>query len=141
MGIRKRVHRSKLFIASFALLLISAGACGVGASMNAQPSRVQDLMSLERRVSLMEQRFYAIESRLNRLEQPAPPRREPPPVGARDSEINLLSNEIEQLRRRLIEVECGVVRLDERTKKASTGKSGDPCRQNPTEPVKLSVRP
>lgn len=150
--VKEVLMKAKTFFGSGALVLcvasgvIGISAYGVRASLN-QPAAVQDVLSLDRRISFIEQRFYAMESRLNRLEQQAAasPRAPSPATTTRDSDINFLTGEIEQLRRRLAEVECGVVRLDERTKpmrdQAGKGQSGDPCRLNSGEPVRLSGRP
>jgi hypothetical protein len=67
----------------------------------------------------------------------------------RDPEIGLLRGEVETLQRRLVEVECGLARLDERTltpaarearKRAGTSVT-DPCRLSADAPLRLSTRP
>ncbi len=140
----KRIFNSKVLVVVVALGVFAGSAYTVGASLTSAQS--QDVLSLDRRISLMEQRFYGMESRLNRLEQQVVSQRPPSPTTAgRDGEANLLMNEIEQLRRRLVEVECGVVRLDQRTlanrEKANEARSNDPCRIRADEPIKLSMRP
>lgn len=112
----------------------------------------QDINSLDRRLSTLEQRLYAIESNINRLEQQAISSRSSTPTPTtplRDPEVNRLLSEVETLKGRVRELECGVVHLDERTLSASTkeaqrrtgGQSKDPCRVNSETPVKLSMRP
>jgi hypothetical protein len=109
----------------------------------------QDVMSLDRRISFLEQRFYTIESRMHQLEQFS---RAPSPITqptASDQEINLLRTQIQTLQLQLSEIECGLVKLDERTtsatvreaRKNSGVSSSDPCRLNPTAPIRLSKRP
>jgi predicted RNase H-like nuclease (RuvC/YqgF family) len=111
----------------------------------------QDVTSLDRRISLLEQRFYAVESSINRLEQQTAlsGRMATPSTSARDSEISLLRGEIEVLQRRLVEVECGLVKLDERTlaptirqarERAGAGVT-DPCRLKADAPLRLSTHP
>ena len=109
----------------------------------------QDVRSLDRRVSMLEQRLYSIESNINRLQQSAVSQHLPvPQPGARDQEMNLIRQDMQALQQRLNEIECGLVKLDERTTVSvrdnprSTGrKSADPCRLNPATPLRLSTRP
>jgi hypothetical protein len=105
---------------------------------------------LESRLSQMEQRFYQIESRLNRIEQDSITRRSTtssPVSDNRAQEITLLQNELIGFRVRLGEVECGLLKLDERTLPASRRLGGrnttgsDRCRQDWASPVQLSARP
>lgn len=108
----------------------------------------QDVSSLDRRLSLLEQRFYSIESSISRLQQYVAAQRPPvsqPSTGISDREISLMREEIQRLNMRVAEIECGVIKLDERTTPASrrsaTAKSTDPCRQNADTRVILSARP
>ena len=104
---------------------------------------------LESRLSQIEQRFYQLESRLNRIEQDSITRRMPtsPQISdTREQEMNLLANEVSGLRLRLGEVECGLLRLDERTLPAARRLGGrttgsDRCRLDWSSPVQLSARP
>jgi predicted nucleic acid-binding Zn-ribbon protein len=111
----------------------------------------QDLTSLERRISLIEQRFYSVETSINRLEQQSrlSGSVQSPSVADRSMEVTLLRGEIETLQRRLSEIECGLTRLDERTltpaarearRRTGAGQT-DPCRLNPDVSLKLSTRP
>ena len=107
-------------------------------------SETQDVSSLDRRLSLLEQRFYSVESSISRLQQYVTSQR--PPVSqpsTDDREIILLREEVQRLSLRLSEAECGLAKLDERTatRKSSAPKSTDPCRQNPDMPLRLSTRP
>jgi len=109
----------------------------------------QDLGSLDRRISLLEQRFYSVESSITRLQQLAASQR--PPVSqpsTSDRELSLMREEIQRLNLRLNEVECGLLKLDERTttsardsRRSSAAKSGDPCRLNSDAPLRLTPRP
>ena len=110
----------------------------------------QDVGSLDRRISSLEQRLYSIETSINRLEQSAISQRTPVlQPSARDQEINLLRGEIQTLQLRVNEIECGLVKLDERTtpsaaretRRSDGPRTGDPCRLNPTTPLRLSTRP
>jgi hypothetical protein len=143
------------------LVIVVCGAIGAAAkgytlktSTDPAPPVAQDVVFLDRRINMLEQRFYSIESRMNRLEQqmsmaqrvvPTPTPSQP----TRDLEIDLLRNESESLKVRVRELECGILRLDERTlsesaketRRRAGAQPKDPCRVGPEAPVKLSVRP
>ncbi|HZS04697.1 MAG TPA: hypothetical protein VFD58_07670 [Blastocatellia bacterium] len=110
----------------------------------------QDLFTLDRRVSTMEQRIISLESRLIRLEQQSmlgQRSAEPSPAG-QITELNLLRSELQVLGARIRLLECGVVRLDERTtseqareaRKKSGPQTADPCRLNPEAPLQFPAR-
>lgn len=105
-------------------------------------AETQDPASLDRRISMIEQRFFQLESRLNRLEQVVVAQRSAQVPSGRDQEVELMRQEIEGLKLRLNEIECGLVKLDERTTPANARKANDDqCRLNPSSPVRLSTRP
>ena len=104
----------------------------------------QDPSSLDRRISLLEQRFYQVESSINRLQTyVASQRPSTSPPSTSDRDVILIRDEVQRLSLRLGEVECGLLKLDERTatRRSSTQKSDDPCRVNVDTPVRLSARP
>lgn len=131
----------------------------IGTLVNAEASKnssalenvdAQDVASLDRRISLLEQRLYYIESNISRLQQSIVSQR--PQVlqpSARDQEIDLLRGTVQTLQLRLSEIECGLVKLDERTltpavrdaRRNAGAKTADPCRLNPAAPLRLSNRP
>ena len=137
--------------ADFVLVILLCAVIGVMANNSRGSSATaavenQDPSSLDRRISLLEQRFYTIESNISRLQQYVTAQR--PSVsqpGVSDRELSLMREEIQRLTLRMNEVECGLSKLDERTTPAarrnSTAKSNDPCRLNPDTPVRLSTRP
>src|SRR6187549_2021569 len=93
---------------------------------------------LSRRIDQAEQRFYGIESRVTRLEQQRPPTITPPLINsANETEIQLLRSQVDSMRNRLGEVECALLRIDERkltaTARAARNRLGpkdwDRCRQ------------
>lgn len=127
-----------------AVVLLNSGR-GVAGNETTAP---QDPASLDRRISLLEQRFYSLESSISRLQQVVTSQRSTgsQPADNNDREITLLSQELQRLQLRMTELECGLVKLDERTVAASARRSGDqkstdPCRSNPTTPLRLSSRP
>ena len=104
----------------------------------------QDPSSLDRRISQLEQRFYQVESNINRLQTYVASQRTPTsPPSTSDRDVILIRDEVQRLSLRLGEVECGLVKLDERTatRRSNTQKSDDPCRVNVDTPVRLSARP
>jgi hypothetical protein len=137
--------------ANFVLVILLFAVIGVMASNSRGNSATaavesQDPSSLDRRISLLEQRFYTIESNISRLQQYMATQR--PSIsqpGVSDREVSLMRDEIQRLTLRMTEVECGLSKLDERTTPAArrnpTAKANDPCRLNPETPVRLSTRP
>ena len=113
---------------------------------SSEENTTQEVGSLDRRLSLLEQRFYSVESSISRLQQYVAAQR--PPVSqpsSSDREISLMREEIQRLNLRMAEIECGLIKLDERTtpvnRRNTTGKSSDPCRFTPDTPLRLSTRP
>ena len=105
---------------------------------------------LSRRIDQMESRFYGLESRLNRLEQDSRETTSTPRItNNNDSEIRMLQSEVGNLRLRLVEAECGLVRLDERTltsaaraaRKKTPASDTDKCRLDRDTPLEIVVRP
>jgi hypothetical protein len=129
---------------NFVLIVLLCVAVGITATVSRgkNSSELQDPSSLDRRISMLEQRLYTMESSINRLQQYVSTQR--PAVAApstSDRDIILLREEIQRLNLSLGEVECGVLRLDERTSTRRSSKPADPCRQNPDAPLRLPTRP
>ena len=136
-------------IRAFAYVAVSVMALAAfvthtgGASSTNAAAPAQDVMSLDRRISALEQRLYLIESNINQLQQRVQYPQHPPvsPTPTRDPENDRLQSEMSLLQSRLGEVECGLLKLDERTLPAAArAKSNDPCRAQPNTPVRLSSR-
>jgi hypothetical protein len=139
------------------VLLVAAAAAALGAKSAARADEPrlaaapQDVTSLERRLSLLEQRFSTVELSINRLEQQSRLASiNPPGAGAnvRDTELLLLRSEVEALRRRLAEDECGLIKVDERTltpaareaRRKGVAAADDPCRLDADAALRLSSR-
>ena len=148
MNFLKKSHLA-LGIVLCATLGIMASVYPGKSSSGLEQMSTQDLRSLDRRISSLEQRFYSLESSISRLQQSALSQRLPvPPPSARDQEINLIREDIQRLSLRLSELECGLLKLDERTtvsvrdnRKNAAAKTTDPCRLNAATPLRLSTRP
>jgi hypothetical protein len=115
-----------------------------------EDSAQQQDLYLSRRIDQVEQRFFQIESRLNRLEmQPKPSTITSPSAGGDETELRLLRAEISSMRVRLGEAECALLRLDERTltnaARLARKKAGDAgtenCRRERDVSIQLSARP
>jgi hypothetical protein len=101
------------------------------------------------RISQLEQRFRSVELSISRLEQQSRLPGLSPGATAHGEDTRLLRAEIDALRRRLAEVECGLIRIDERTlapaarderPRGGAGATG-PCRLNAAAPLSLPTRP
>jgi predicted nucleic acid-binding Zn-ribbon protein len=138
MNLSKRANLVLVVVLCAIVAVISRGSSSTAAE-------VQDPSSLDRRISLLEQRFYSIESNISRLQQYVATQR--PPItspSTSERELSLLREEMQRLSLRVNEIECGLTKLDERTTPAArrnADKSNDPCRLNPEMPLRLSTRP
>jgi hypothetical protein len=147
-----RRWRAALPFVLCAVVLITASAYWRGSSTPlVEAADGQDNTMLDRRIGQMEQRFYTIETRINRLEQQATLSMRPgitQPSGD-NTEVTLLRSEVAALGRRLNEIECGLAKVDERTlapaardaRRKSGAGATDPCRLNSEAPLRLSSRP
>ena len=127
-----------VLVSIFALGLVLASRSEAG------PSPQQDVIRLDARVSQLEQRLYTIENSLRTLEQQSRiTGMNQRSAGVTLDDIALLRSEIQTLQTRLMEDECGLARLDERTltpaaRDARRKAAGnDPCRLN----FELPLRP
>ena len=141
MSFSKQSYLVLVILLAIAIGITATISRGKNSSESIEP---QDPASLDRRISMLEQRLYTIESNINRLQQYVSTQRPSvtaPSTGDRDT--ILLREEIQRLSLRLGEVECGVLKLDERTTTPSrkSSKSVDPCRQNSDAPLRLAARP
>ena len=128
------------------LFVVLCAVIGVMAGISRGNNSTQDPASLDRRLSLLEQRFYSIESSISRLQQyVATQRPSVPQPSTSDRDLILMREEVQRLELRMAEVECGLIKLDERTTPAArrnpTAKSNDPCRLNPDQSLRLSTHP
>lgn len=142
-----RVLQKFPFIAVAIMAAVIVISTGRGAS-STEAVATQDVVGLDRRINMLEQRFYRLETSISRLEQIATSQRSTgSSSNQRDREVDQLREELQRLHLRLNEVECGLLRLDERTvttggnRRSGEARSADPCRQNPGTPLRLPTRP
>jgi TolA-binding protein len=133
-----------------ALLAITGGISSIFNEKGTTTVLAQQDPFLDRRISQIEQRFNQIESRINRLEQQTSlPSLAPPTSLNRDTEINQMRSQINELQLRIAEVECGLLRIDERTltapakqsRRKTNSNETDHCRTDSNVPLQLSTRP
>ncbi len=125
----------------FIAVLATLGSTALISANTTPTPGAQDIRGLDSRVNQLEQRLYQMENRINRIEQMNMTERYAAGSTARDVEINRLRTDVDNLRLRLSEAECGVVKLDERTSKRPPRTSSEPCRQNPNASIQLPARP
>jgi hypothetical protein len=123
-------HKLLVCVLGLALLTISA-------------TPPQDAIRLESRINQLETRLYTIEASIRSLEQQsrlagASQR------GLSQDDLVRLRADIQTLQLRLVEDECALARLDERTlspamRRKLVGRP-DPCRATPDAPLQLSDR-
>jgi len=106
----------------------------------------QDIMSVDRRVTTLEQHMYTLDSNLNQLQQQIMMlnRTSSQPTGS-SADVQQLRIELDVLRSQMTQVECALAKLDERT--LTTGKPRvragvkDPCRLDPQTPIEITGHP
>lgn len=128
------------------LFVVLCAVIGVMASISRGNNSTQDPGTLDRRLSLLEQRFYSVESSVSRLQQyVATQRPSVPQPTTSDRDLILMREELQRLTLRMAEIDCGLIKLDERTtpvaRRNPTAKSNDPCRLNPDQSLRLSTHP
>ena len=158
--LNRKNHVIKLSaVTAFILLAVLAGWRWMHISDTdlTTPVLAQTDIALQQRINQVEQRFYYIESRLNQLESQS--RYSGTLSGSSTSnqnqfnqmrtEMDSMRLAVESLRTRLGEVECGLLKIDERTlapavrqaRRQSVPNVLEPCRNDISSPVKLSSRP
>ena len=117
----------------------------LAARTNAGPTPQQDVIRLDSRISQLEQRFYTLETSLRTLEQQSRIGMSQR-GGVTPDDIALLRSEIQTLQVHLMENECALAKLDERTltptaREARRKAAGnDPCRANFDLPLRPPTR-
>ena len=131
------------------VLLIAVLAFGLVlvARTEAGPTPQQDVIRLDARVSQLEQRLYTIENSLRTVEQQSRMSgMSGRGSGVTPEDIVALRSEIQTLQVRVMEDECGLAKIDERTLTAATREARrkaagtDPCRLNFDLPLRPPSR-
>jgi hypothetical protein len=154
-------NRRLLKLSAFAILLVFLALGGwrwmrfPSEDLTTTVYAQQDAM-LDRRISQVEQRFYYLETRLDRLESasrypsalPGSSTASQVQISQMRTDLDSARAELDSLRSRIGEVECGLLKVDERTltpaarqRRRSAQGQTEPCRANPDGPITLSARP
>ena len=142
--------KTVLAVVAAAVVIYWALAAFFGERIGMRTVSAQNDAYLSRRIDQLENRFYGIESRLNRLETPSRPTTiNPSIIGGNEAELSLLRSELASMKLRLGEAECALLRVDERTltsaarasRKRATIGGTENCRLNPGAAIELSARP
>lgn len=108
------------------------------------PGAGQDIMSVDRRVTTLEQRMYTIDSHLSQLQQQVMMMNRPSAAPAGPStDVQQVRVELDLLRNQINQIECAMAKLDERTLAPGKPKRTvkDPCRQDPQTPIEMPGHP
>jgi len=128
-------------------MLVYNGLVGISGSAVATTVHAQTDPFVARRVDMLEQRLYTLESKVNQIGYQPRPSVVPTLPTTTQNDIDFLRTSVDGMRIRLGEVACGLLKLDERTLTAAqrrtnrTGSSSDRCRDNYGTPIMLSARP
>ena len=140
----KRHVRVVLLVSAGVLVLVTVLKISSATATAPDPIPQQDIIRLESRLAQLEQRFYTIETSVRTLEQQSR-LSGVTSRGVSSEDLLRLQADIQMLQRRIIDDECGLAKLDERTLTAARRdariKSGvgndDPCRLNFESPLRL----
>src|SRR5436305_14737683 len=142
-------YRRVIKLLAFAILLVVLSLAGWHCSTVSESdltttvhAQQQDAM-LDRRISQIEQRFYYRETRINRLESDtrfssgsaSSSAASQMQISQMQTEIETMRTEIESLRSRVGDVECGLLKIDERTL-SPTARQRRRSAQGPNEPCR-----
>ena len=154
---KARISRAETRILRAVMILVICLLAGAVASSDkrgtaAEPSgpTAQDVTYLSQRLSALEQRFFNLELTINQLlsqvsiAQAPSPAPAGPPVSR--EEVGLMRTEIQLLQRQMAEVQCGLLKLDQRTlppdsrAQLTPAETAEPCRRLANSPVRITAR-
>jgi hypothetical protein len=131
------------------MALVALGSIAIafrGRSTIAAEAGFQDVMSLDRRISSVEQRIYTMESNINQIRQQVSLYQRPQTLPNQpDPAVDRLRTDIILIQQRLGDLECAVAKLDQRTlpkneAEKAMAQGSDPCRLEPNTPLHIPVR-
>ncbi|HJY30674.1 MAG TPA: hypothetical protein VJ306_21760 [Pyrinomonadaceae bacterium] len=128
------------------LVIVVAFGLVLAARTNAGPTPQQDVIRLDARISQLEQRFYTIENSLRTLEQQSRMTGMNRGGSVTPDDVAQLRSEIQTLQVRVMEDECALAKLDERTLTPTAREArrravgNDPCRNNFELPLRPPTR-
>ena len=140
--------RVLFFVCMAALVLVTAFKISSAARSDYEPTPPQDLIRLETRINQLEQRLYTMEASIRNIEQQSRIASAASRGGSVTAdEVSALRSQLQALQLRLMDDECALARLDERTltpamreARRKSGAASDPCRANADAPLRLPER-
>ena len=115
--------------------------------VNSEPTPAQDVIRLETRINQLEQRLYTMETSIRSIEQQARLAGATSRGNVNPDDFARLVAQLEALQVRVMEDECSLAKLDERTLSAAqrdarrkSGAAIDPCRNSFEAPLRLPGR-
>lgn len=140
----KNHWRALLVIGVAGLALVALFKIALAAGVNSAPAPQQEVFRLETRINQLEQRFIQIDTSIRNLEQQSRLGAGAAARGVSPQDVEVLRSQIQSLQLRLVEDECALAKLDERTlspamrnsRRQSAGRT-DPCRVNVDSPLRL----
>ena len=141
----------KPWIIQPAIIILALFAFGVASGSSASnPPAPQDVSYLNQRLNNLEQRLFNIESSINQLRSQAMTPSVSSPSAANPTvsreEVALFRTEITLSQRQIAELQCGLVKLDQRTLPAASraqltpAEASDPCRRLADAPIRPGAR-
>ena len=133
-------------VAAFVAVLVLVTVSKMPARV--EPTPAQDVIRLETRINQLEQRLYTMEASIRNIEQQsriasATSRSS----GVTAADLSQLIAQLQAVQVRLMEDECALAKLDERTltpamrdARRKSGAAADPCRANAEAPLRLPER-
>lgn len=139
-----------LFLASVAAVvagLVLLTVFRMSARLEAEPNAAQDVIRLETRINQLEQRLYTMETSIRSIEQQTRLAGATSRGSVNPDDFARLVAQLEALQVRVMEDECSLAKLDERTLSAAqrearrkSGAVTDPCRNSFEAPLRLPGR-
>ena len=133
-------------VAAFVAVLVLVTVANMSARVD--PTPAQDVIRLETRINQLEQRLYTMEASIRNIEQQARiANTTSRSGGVTANDLSQLIAQLQTLQVRVIEDECALAKLDERTltpamrdARRKSGAAADPCRANAEAPLRLPER-
>jgi flagellar biosynthesis chaperone FliJ len=133
-------------VAAFVAVMVLVTVASMSARVD--PTPAQDVIRLETRVNQLEQRLYTMEASIRNIEQQARiANTTSRSGGVTANDLSQLIAQLQTLQVRVMEDECALAKLDERTltpamrdARRKSGAAADPCRANAEAPLRLPER-
>jgi flagellar biosynthesis chaperone FliJ len=133
-------------VAAFVVVMVLVTVASMSARVD--PTPAQDVIRLETRVNQLEQRLYTMEASIRNIEQQARiANTTSRSGGVTANDLSQLIAQLQTLQVRVMEDECALAKLDERTltpamrdARRKSGAAADPCRANAEAPLRLPER-